>query len=152
MTAVYQAPIAAFVPLIIFVGGPTVESRLIVVFLFAVFEIAISTFEGANSAPEELTQVATSFGASGRFVLTRVLFPYDLLNIFTGLRLGMGRAIKGMILAELVVDFSNLGAIIFDWQGQFRLGGVLSIALLLVVLGIVLTRTIQALERYVVTW
>lgn len=152
VTALYVAPIAALVPLLVFVFGATFETRIAIVFLFTVFEIIIDTYKGAKSTPQDAIDVALSFGAGRLFVLRKVVLPHDMPYIFTGLRLAIGRGLKGLVLAELLINFANLGAILRSWQTDFRLQGVLSIALVFMVTGIVLTKGMQVFEGRLFSW
>lgn len=152
VTALYIAPVAALVPLLIFALGATFATRVVIVFLFAVFEITIDTYKGAKATPRDSIDVARSFGASRLFVIRNVILPYDLPYIFTGLRLGIGRGIKGLVLAELLINFANLGAIIRSWEDSFQISGVFSVAILLMLLGITLTKTLQFVEGRLFAW
>ena len=152
VTALYIAPIAALVPLLVFAFGATFETRVVIVFLFAVFEIIIDTYKGAKSTPQASINVARSFGAGRLYILRKVVIPYDMPYIFTGLRLAIGRGLKGLVLAELLINFANLGAIIRTWQDNFRLQGVLSIALVFMLTGIILTKGMQFIEQRYFHW
>lgn len=152
VNGLYVAPVVALVPVLIVVGGASFWTRVVVVFLFAVFEIAIDTYEGVKATPDAAIDAVRSFGADTAFVVRHVIVPYDLPYIFTGIRLGLGRGIKGMIIAELIFDFANLGAIIRTWADNFRLDGVFSVVVLLMLTGIVLTRGLALLERHLIDW
>lgn len=152
LNAMYVAPISAMVPIFILVGGPTFEVRVFIVFLFCIFEITIDTYEGVETTPKGLLEVAESFGASSWYKIRHVVIPHDLPYITAGLRLGLGRGIQGMILAEVLIEFVNLGGIIRSWAELFRIAGVLSIVLLLMVISIVLTRVIQLAEQQIIDW
>lgn len=152
VSAFYVAPISAMVPIFILIGGASFSTRVFVVFLFAVFEILVDTYQGVESTPEGALEAARSFGAGKLFILKNVIIPHDLPYIFAGLRLGIGRAVKGMVLSELLVQYTNLGKIIRTWADNFQIAGVLSVVILLMFLGIVLTRIVQVIENHVITW
>lgn len=152
LNAMYVSPISAMVPIFILVGGPTFEVRVFIVFLFCIFEITIDTYEGVETTPRGLLEVADSFGASTWYKIKKVVIPHDLPYITAGLRLGLGRGIQGMILAEVLIEFVNLGGIIRTWSELFQIAGVLSIVLLLMVISIVLTRVIQLAENQIIDW
>lgn len=152
INAMYVAPIAALIPILILIGGPTFETRVFIVFLFAVFEIIIDSYEGVKTTPDDLLEVARSFGAGRWFVLRNVIIPHDLPYIVAGLRLGIGRALKGMIIGELLIEFSNLGEIIRLWENDFRIAGVLSIVILLMIIGAILINGVKLLEDVLVPW
>ncbi len=152
VSAMYVAPVSALIPLIIMVGGASFESKVFVVFLFVVFEMIINTMNGTKTVPDGLVNAGRSFGGSRNTIVRRIIIPYTLPYIFAGMRLGIGRAIKGVILAELLIEFSNLGAIIREWEQMFQIAGVLSITLLLMLTGIVLTRAVSQIRDRVITW
>lgn len=152
LNAMYVSPVSAMVPIFILIGGPTFEVRVFIVFLFCIFEITIDTYEGVETTPQGLLEVADSFGASTWYKIKNVVVPHDLPYITAGLRLGLGRAVQGMILAEVLIEFVNLGGIIRTWSELFRIAGVLSIVLLLMVISIVLTRVIQVVESRIIDW
>lgn len=152
INGLYVAPVAALVPIIILVGGASFWSRVAVVMLFAIFEIIVDTYEGAVTTPNSLLEVTRSFGASRWFVFRKVILPYDLPYIFTGFRLGIGRAVKGMILAELLLEFTNLGAIIRTGATRFDMATVLAMVLVLMVVGITLTKIVQYLGNLASPW
>lgn len=152
INAVYVAPVSAMLPIFILVGGPTFEVRVFVVFLFAFFEITIDTYEGVKTTPDGLLEASRSFGAGRYFTVRHVILPFDLPYITAGLRLGLGRAVQGMILAEILIEFVNLGGIIRQWGELFRISGVLSVVLVLMVTSIVLTRGLQVIEGRLIAW
>ncbi len=152
LNAMYVAPISAMVPIFILIGGPSFEVRVFIVFLFCIFEITIDTYEGVETTPDGLIEVADSFGASTWYKIRHVVIPHDLPYITAGVRLGLGRGIQGMILAEVLIEFVNLGGIIRTWAELFQIAGVLSIVLLLMTISIVLTRLIQLIEHRVIDW
>lgn len=152
INALYVAPVAALVPIIILIGGIELRTRIFVVFLFTVFEIIVDTYQGVKTTPRAMLDVARSFCAGRLFILRNVVIPNSLPYIFAGLRLGIGRAVKGMIIAELLIEFTNLGRIIRLWQQSFRIAGILSVVLLLMLLGIVLTLLVQVVERRLLKW
>lgn len=152
VSALYVAPVSALIPIIIMVGGPTFESRVFVVFLFVVFELIVTTLNGTKTTPDGVVDAARSFGADQLTIVRKVVIPHTLPYMFAGMRLGVGRAIKGVILAELLIEFTNLGAIIRDWEELFQLAGVLSVAILLMLTGVVLTRAVRAARDRIITW
>jgi NitT/TauT family transport system permease protein len=64
--------------------------------------------------------MARSFGATERQVWTRVLLPGALPAIMTGIRLGVGRAVTGMVIVELLMVSTALGGLILEYRGLFK--------------------------------
>jgi NitT/TauT family transport system permease protein len=95
VNALMSAPTTAFVPVLILWFGLGIESRIAVVFLFAVFVIIINTMTGVKQVDGVLVEMARSFGAKEREVFFKIILPAALPAIMAGVRLGMGRAVKG---------------------------------------------------------
>lgn len=150
--ALYVAPFAALVPAFVIWFGTGIEVRVIVVFFFALFPIAVNTHQGAKSTPASLVDAVRSFGAGTRYVLVNVVVPHEIPYVMAGLRIGIGRAVKGLIVAELLVSVSGFGAIITRWSSAFRLDGLIGVVLVIMGLGIVLTWAVGRLERSLVHW
>ena len=110
---------------------------------FAFFVIAVNTLQGAKHTPGDFVELARSFGASRYFIAAKIVIPAALPYIMAGLRLAMGRAIVGTVIAELLVSVSGIGEIITNYSSAFRLDGVLGIALVIMTGGILLTGLMQ---------
>lgn len=152
LDALYVTPIAALVPALILWFGTGTEVRIVVVFLFSLFPIAINTLEGAKTVPADLVDVARSFGADRRFLLRDVVLPHEASYVLAGLRLGIGRAVKGLVVAELLVSVTGFGAIITQWSVASRVEGVYSVVLVLMGLGVAATWLLGRVERRLFPW
>src|SRR5919106_6653 len=125
VNALMSAPSTAFVPVLILWFGLGVESRIAVVFLFAVFVVIINTMTGVKQVDTVLVEMARSFGAKEREVFFKIILPAALPAIMAGVRLGMGRAVKGMVTAEMLLTLTGIGRIIVagpDYHSGTSLG------------------------------
>ncbi|RQH02335.1 ABC transporter permease [Natrarchaeobius oligotrophus] len=138
VNAIYVVPYAAIVPALIVWFGTGIRIRVAICFLFAFFPIVINSFEGARTTPEGLLEVAESFNASWLFTMKNVVLPYEIPYILAGLRMGIGRAVRGLVLVEIIVAVTGLGGLIQNWSAAFRLEGVISVVLVLMFLGVTL--------------
>lgn len=145
LTILIAVPMIAMIPLIQTIFGPALASRIVVVFLFSIVYIALNTEVGARSVPPELLEMAASFGASRWQRVREVVLPHAFRSIMAGARLGLGRAIAGMVLAELFLVGSGIGSLLSFYRSRMNTGAVFAIVLTLVVEGIV----IMALARLV---
>lgn len=150
--ALYVTPFAALIPALVTWFGTGFTIRMVVVFFFALFPIAINTQQGAKDAPPELLNAIRSFGADRWFLLRHVVVPHEVPYIAAGLRIGIGRAVKGLVVTELLVSVTGLGAILTRWSSAFRLEGVFSVILVLMTIGVVLTWVLRQVENRVVHW
>jgi len=152
VSALYVVPIASLVPAIIVWFGLDLAARVIVIFLFAVFEILLSAQAGVRNVDPSFVDVARTFGAPRRDVLRKVVLPASLPFVFVGLRMGASRAVKGMVLAEMLFAVTGLGGLIVEDSTRFRIDRVLVVVLTLALIGVALGAAVQALERRVLRW
>jgi len=148
----FVAPISALVPAMIFWFGVGFEMRASVAFLFAVFVVIVNTLQGAKHTPGDFVELARSFGASRLFIAAKIVIPAATPYIMVGLRLAMGRAIVGTVIAELLVSVSGIGEIITNYSSAFRLDGVLGVALVIMAGGILMSGLMQWLENVIAPW
>lgn len=153
LNAMYATPDIALLPLILLWFGFGSTGRVVVVFLAAFFPIMINTYAGVRDAPRDLLEVSASFGVRtelGR--LRTVVLPAALPFIMAGLRLGIGRAVVGMAVAEVYLRLGGLGTLIVQYGTAFRTDLLLAAILPLPVLGIVLTKVFERIEDHFQYW
>lgn len=147
VSAGYVIPEAAIIPLLIIWFGLGVTPRIISVILFAVFEIIVSTFAGVKNIDPMLPDVARSFGARRSEIFRKVILMAALPYVFAGLRMGAARAVKGMIVAELLFAATGVGGAIQLAANGYRTDKVMVFVIIVTVLGVAFAGLIQALER-----
>jgi NitT/TauT family transport system permease protein len=80
------------------------------------------------------------------------VIPASLPFITTGIRLAMGRAVVGMVVAELFTAVSGLGGAIVAYGNAFATAKLFVIIIVLALLGVSLTELIRIAERYLAKW
>jgi NitT/TauT family transport system permease protein len=150
LAALYATPDVALVPLIILVLGIGIPSKVFVVFLTSLFSVAVNTLVGVQSTDARMLEVARSFRASQLTVFRTVVLPSTLPFALTGLRLASGRALVGVVLAELIAANQGIGFMInvagSTVQTARLMVGVLLLGLFGVLLGEVMRRVEQRFE------
>lgn len=150
--ALYVAPVSALTPLFIFWLGIDLAPRVATVFVFAVPQIIITCFRGARSTPRTHLEVARAFRARRRDIFTKVVVPHEIPYIVTALRLGLGQAIKGMVLAELIVSTTGLGLLLHTYAQLFDTAALIGVVIVLMVLGVLATAAVARLETAITPW
>jgi NitT/TauT family transport system permease protein len=112
INAMNATPRVALLPLVIIWLGIGVLSKVGIIFLGAVFPILINTRDGVKTTPYNLLTAARSFGASEWMLFKTVVLPSTIPFILTGLRLGLGRAIVGVMVGELYAATAGIGFMI----------------------------------------
>lgn len=149
---IYATPVVAIVPLIGIWFGANLFSSYIIVFITAFFPILINTMAGVKDVSRSLTETGRSFGFSGLGLWRKVVLPSSIPYVMTGLRLGIGGAIIGALLAELFLDLIGLGGLLVEAQAFFKTPLVISAVLIIMVIGIGLTEIVKYLEKKVSPW
>lgn len=152
VSALYVVPIATLVPAMIVWFGLGLTSRVVVILLFALFEILLNAYAGVKNVDPYVVDVARAFGASRLDFLRKVVFPATLPFVFVGLRIGASRAIKGMVLAEMLFAITGLGRVIIENASAFRMDRVFVGVIAVALMGILLTTAVQTVERRVMRW
>ncbi|MBI2535323.1 MAG: ABC transporter permease, partial [Deltaproteobacteria bacterium] len=101
INAMNATPRVALLPLVIIWLGIGILSKVGIIFLGAVFPILINARDGVKTTPYNLLIAARSFGATEWMIFKSVVLPSTVPFILTGLRLGVGRALIGVMVGEL---------------------------------------------------
>jgi NitT/TauT family transport system permease protein len=152
LNALYATPSVALIPIIVvwFGFGPT--AKTVVVILFVLFPVLINTMRGVQEVDRELVEVARSFCSGERRMWFDLIIPSALPYMVTGLRLAIGRALIGVIVAEFFTAFAGLGHLIVTNANSFRTDRTFVPILVIAVLGVLFTALLEFAERRVVRW
>lgn len=152
VTALYNTPSVALIPLIQLWFGLGLQAKVVIVILSAFFPIVINTFAGVRNTSRGMVDVVRAFGASEQQVMTKVVLPAAVPFIMAGLRLAVGRAVIGIVVAEFFTALSGLGGLIIVFSNSFATAKLFVPVITLVVLGLLLTAAARALEARFATW
>jgi NitT/TauT family transport system permease protein len=102
--------------------------------------------------PAQLIDVANAFAANERQTFGKIILPATVPYIMTGLRLGIGRAIIGMVVAEFFTAITGLGALTVKYGNQYDTASMFVPILILMALGITLTMLVRRAEEMAAPW
>jgi NitT/TauT family transport system permease protein len=152
ITAGYAMPLVALVPLLILWLGLGFAVKVAVIFLMSLFPICINTWLGVTAVPKTLIEVGKSFVAPDTVILRRIILPATLPYIMAGIRLAVGRAVVGMVIAEFFTTISGLGAVIINSANNFDTATMFVPIIILMMMAIGLNWLIGFVERRVAPW
>ncbi|WP_375396651.1 ABC transporter permease [uncultured Sphingomonas sp.] len=152
VNALYSTPLVAILPLVILWFGLGDMAKLFIVSLLAVFPVLINTAAGVRNVPAQLIDVGSAFAASERQIFLKIILPATIPYMMTGLRLGIGRAIIGMVVAEFFTAITGLGALIVKYGNQYDTASMFVPILTLMLLGIGLTILVRKAEDHFAPW
>ena len=152
ITAFNATPRLVFLPLVMLWFGLGLWSKVIIVFIGALFPILINTYEGVRNADKTLINVVRSFGASEWDIARLVVVPNAMPYILAGLRLAIGRAVLGVVVAEFFGSESGLGVMMVQAAGRYQVDVVFSGLIVFAVLSLALSAMVQLLENRLSRW
>lgn len=146
------SPRIALVPILITVFGIGAPSKIAVVFLAAVFPIVLNARSGVRTVDAGLIAVARSFNVTSFQLFRTVIIPGSVPSVITGIRLGIGQGLVGMVVGELIASTHGLGFTINTAGNQFR-PDLAFVALFIVSgAGVLLSSLLKAAERRMDRW
>jgi NitT/TauT family transport system permease protein len=148
----YSAPLIAFYPIFVLWFGLGVRAVIAITFLLSVTQIAASTMSGVQNVNPGLVRAARSFGASERDLLWKVVLPASLPMVIAGLRLGVGRALMGVVVGELFGATAGLGFSISYYGALLKTTDMIASLVVVVVLGVLCTQGLSAVEARFSSW
>jgi ABC-type nitrate/sulfonate/bicarbonate transport system permease component len=152
ITAGYSMPMIALVPLLMIWFGLGFKVKMVIVFLLTFFPICINTWAGVHAVPKTLVEVGKAFCASQTAIMNEIVLPAVLPYIMAGLRLGIGKAVIALVIAEFLTAISGLGGIIISAANSFRTPEMFVPIILIMVLAVALTHLMTIIERKVAPW
>ncbi len=152
VNAFLAAPKLVFVPILYTFFGLGRGVQVAVIFLNAFFIIVVNTAAGIRAVDASFIEMARVFGANEGQLFRKVLLPGALPLTMAGLRLGIGRAVKGMISGEMIITLFGLGALLRKYGSRFDSARVFAVLLVVVGVALLCTLLIQSLERRVTAW
>ncbi|QEV20093.1 ABC transporter permease [Streptomyces alboniger] len=152
MYALLTAPSLVFAPVFFSLFGPGRTSIVAVVVMYSLFVIVITTASAVRGVPAQLLEMGRVYGAGERQLLFRVVLPAALPMAMAGIRLGVGRAVAGMINGEMFIAVVGLGRLLTEAGGSFDSATVLAVLLVVVAVALVAIGITHWVDRRLTGW
>ncbi|MGH6815849.1 MAG: ABC transporter permease [Hyphomicrobiaceae bacterium] len=144
-----SAPLSAIVPVIMAVSGFGERTIVLTVVLFALWIIVLDSRAGARAISPSLIEMAAAFGATRWQAFWKVHLWAALPEILTGVRLGLIRAVKGVIIGQLLVSVVGFGYLFEIYSSNFLMEHMWALLLVLFVLAFAIDEALGYIERKV---
>jgi len=148
----YSAPTIAFYPLFVALFGYGTTTVVSIGFLFAMTPVYANTLAGIKNADRDLVRAAYSFGARPHDIFLNIVLPGSVPIVVAGLRIGVERALTGVIVAELFGAGSGLGYSIANNAQLMKTTPMMVSIVVVILLGVILTQVLSWLERTTDYW
>lgn len=144
-----SAPLSSLVPILMLLFGLGQTTIIVTVVLFSTWIIALDTYAGVRHISPSLEEMGKSFGANRFQLLTRVLFWAALPEILAGVRMGLIRAVKGIVIGQLLVSVVALGRLFRTFSDNFQFEQFWALTIVLFVFALLFSSAIGWLEQKV---
>ena len=144
-----SAPLTALVPVLMVLFGFGMKSIVITTALFAVWIIILNARAGVMQINRSLVEMAQSFGATPWAAFTKIYFWAALPEILGGVRIGVIRAVKGVIIGQLLISIVGFGALFELYSANFLMSHFWAVLVVLFALAFTVSEIFAALERRV---
>lgn len=142
------SPLAWF-PIGLVVFKDTGIATIFIVFITSLWSTLINTSFGVASIPQDHKNVAKAFGFSKMRYLTKILIPYSLPHIITGLRLSISVAWLVIVAGEMLSGGAGIGFFVWDSWNALSLEKVISAIIIIGLVGLFFDRTFTYIEHKV---
>ena len=144
-----SAPLTALVPVLMILFGFGLKSIVITTVLFAIWIIILNTRAGVKQINPSLVEMAQSFGATPLDAFVKIYFWAALPEILSGVRIGFIRAVKGVIIGQLLISIVGFGALFELYSQQFLMSHFWAVLLVLFAMSFSISEFLAVLERRV---
>ncbi len=147
--ALYTTPRIALIPLLVLWFGVGMASKVAVVFLGGVFPVLVNTIVGVQQVDPVWVRAARAFGASRFQVMITVTLPGSLPAVMAGIRLGIGRAVTGVIVGEMYVSLAGVGHLIQLYGNAGRVAELVFLVAMLAAFGVLCVAAVRRCENWI---
>ena len=144
-----SAPLSSLVPVLMLLFGLGQLTIVVIVVLFSIWIIALDTYAGVRHISVSLDEMGKSFGATRYQLLTKILFWAALPEILAGVRMGMIRAVKGIVIGQLLVSVVAFGRLFRTFSDNFQFEEFWALTLILFVFALGFSSAVGWLEHKV---
>ncbi|MBK5267807.1 MAG: ABC transporter permease [Acidimicrobiia bacterium] len=146
--------LAIYAPLVMIMGiGESIKYALII--LTAIFPVIINTWAGVKTTEQSLINAARVFGAGRAQIYKKVVLPYTLPFVVSGIQLSLSRGLIGVVIVEFLTGASTLGGLgwlIFRSASAFNSALTYASLMSLAVFALILVQGTRSMEAKIAPW
>ena len=148
----YSLPRLALQPLLVLWMGYGMMPKVLIIWLLSVFPIAINVMDGARTVDVSLRRVGLVFGLRGWQMHWKITIPAAFPFILSGLRMGLSRAMVGVVVGEFIGGSKGVGFMIQRASAQFEVAEALVLTILIVLLANLGMAVLEFAKRTLTPW
>jgi NitT/TauT family transport system permease protein len=144
-----SSPLTAVVPALLALLGFGLPTMIVTVFLFSVWVIALDTQVGVERVNPSLLEMGRSFGATKRVLYTQIVFRAALPELLAGIRLGLIRGLKGVVIGQLLIAVVGVGYLFELYSRSFLMPEFWALLIIVFAFAFLASEAVAYLERKV---
>jgi NitT/TauT family transport system permease protein len=144
-----SSPLTAVVPALMALLGFGLPTMIVTVFLFSVWVIALDTQVGVERVNPSLVEMGRSFGASKRVLYWQIVLRAALPELLAGIRLGIIRGLKGVIIGQLLIAVIGVGYLFELYSRNFLMPEFWALLIVLFTFAFIASEAVAYFERKV---
>jgi NitT/TauT family transport system permease protein len=148
----YAVPIIAVAPVFIIAFGLGIESKVLIVAIETFFCVTLTTTAGVRAIDATFMDLSKVFGLQRMATMWKVIVPYSVPYMLSGLRVATGRGITAVLAAELFGAKTGIGLMILNASTTFDTATVYLGVVIFAVVGAALTKFWYVAERRIAPW
>jgi ABC-type nitrate/sulfonate/bicarbonate transport system permease component len=152
IVALYSVPKIIFLPVLLMILGTGAPPKIANAAMHAFFPVVLNSLVGMREINPLYVKTARSMLASSLHVVTKIYLPSMVLPVLAGIRLGLGLAFLGALLAELFESTAGVGHFATQLYNEGRIADMLVVIIALFLLLLVMISLIKVLERRLSRW
>lgn len=150
--AIYAVPKIIFLPLLMMIFGVGLAPKIANAAVHAFFPIMLNSLVGMREVDRIHIKVARSMSASRLHIARKVYLPAMVLPVFAGIRLGLGLAFMGALLAELFESKVGVGYMVIRSYNAGEIAGMLAVIAVVFALILAMNAGMQRAENWLSRW
>src|SRR5258706_4382260 len=147
MVAFNSIPKVAFMPVIVIWFGIGTVPAVIIAFAISFFPIVVNVATGLATIEPELQDVMRALGAHKLQILMKIGLPRSMPYFFASLKVAIGLAFVGSILAETVAANSGMGYLMMAASSSFAVPLVFAGPVVVAAMRIIMYKVSAILDR-----
>jgi NitT/TauT family transport system permease protein/taurine transport system permease protein len=152
LSSIFAIPLIILYPLLMAWFGIGPLSKVVFAVLSGFFPIALNTIDGVRAIERRYIVFARSVGATRLQTYARIVFPLALPAMVSGLRVGTGLVVIGVIVTEMLASLGGIGFLISYHRTLFNTGHVYFGMLLALVIAVAVNIGLTWLDRRIGLW
>lgn len=145
-------PIIVLAPLLLIWFGLGDTPKIIIIAMTSFFPITIATLTGYKQTDRELIHYMKMMGATKRQLFTKLIFPYALPSIFSGMKISATYSMLTGVVAEWLGAQKGIGVFMTLASSSYQTPRVFVAIIITMILSLSFFALIVLIERLVMKW